>query len=465
MQIALIKLSNSELPGLQDQKQIYINEFISTIQMLESEVKFDAAIIISNIEDEIYTASKKIRAERYLIPLYVSTAIDPAKLKYNAYIDDYYGNYEQFYSHANGILEISNSLIDRDINDQDNKILEYLLCRPDYVAQPVKDWRSRKVYTYPILEVLADDGTDTEQWLQSLHNRDLIIKNDLIDRVRECPFCGSAHLVFVDICPNCQSIDIANVPFIHCFTCGNVEPQDKFLSGDSLNCPRCHSHLRHIGVDYDRPLENHLCNSCGHIFEEPDVIASCAECGHKSKSEDLIVSEKYSFSLSEHGKVVTQHDNISDFIKILDNINYAHLPYFHFVTNWLIAMYKRQDDIDFSIVGLNLNNMTQLINSLGRGKTSMLLHGFAERLRELVRTTDICTRSSESHFWLLLPQTNDKGCELFKKRLEEIKVNSEQEGGESLSFTIESYSSDSSFHQDETAELIMAAISSRLSTS
>ncbi len=463
MQIAVLKLANKDLPGLQDHKQIYITEYISAEQISESETKFDVIIIISDIEDEILQTSTFLRGKNHITPIYIATGLDQEKLKYNALIDGYYDNYEQFYSRATEILEIANSLINRGINDLDNKILEFLLCRPDYIAKPVKNWQSRKVYTYPILDVFADEGADTEQWLQSLHNRDLITQVELIDRIRECPFCGSAHLIFIDICPNCQSIDIVNVPFIHCFTCGNVEPQEKFISGDSLNCPRCRSHLRHIGVDYDRPLENHLCNSCGHIFEEPDIIANCAECGTKSKSEDLIVIEKYSFQLSEHGKVVTQHDSLSDVIRVLDNINYAHLPYFQFVTDWLIAMYKRQDQIDFSIVGLNLDNMTQLINILGRGKTSMLLHGFAERLRELVRTTDICTRSSESHFWLLLPQTNSKGCQLFKKRLEDIKVSSEQEGGESLSFIVESYSSDENFHTDETAELIMASISSRLS--
>ncbi|THB73014.1 MAG: diguanylate cyclase [Gammaproteobacteria bacterium] len=463
MQIALLKLSNKEIPGIEEHKHIFITEFISADNILESDIKFDVVLIISNIENEIISTTKELRSENHLIPIFVSTGLEKNKLKYNAYIDGYYESFEDFYSKCSSIIEIGNSLINRGVNDQDNKILEFLLCRPDYVAQPIKDWKSRKIYTYPILNVFADEGTDTEQWMQTLHNRDLIAQVELVGRIRECPFCGSAHLMFVDICPNCQSIDIVNVPFIHCFTCGNIEPQEKFISGDSLNCPRCMTHLRHIGVDYDRPLENHLCNSCGHIFEEPNVIANCAECGNNSKSEELITIEKYSFQLSEHGKVVTQHDNISDVIKILDNINYAHLPYFQFITNWLISMYKRQNDMNFSIVGLNLDNMAQLINTIGRGKASMILHGFAESLRKLVRTSDICTRSSETHFWLLLPQTDSKGCEQFIKRLNDIKHVSEHEGGEALSFTIESYSSDKDFDQDETSELIMAALSSRLS--
>ena len=463
MQIASLKLSNKTIPGIEEYKQASVTEFDSTEKLLETHHKFDAILIVSNIEEEITSTSALFRSKNHLIPIFVATDQDKDSLKYNSFIDGYYTNYEEFYAKSNSIIEISNALTEQDNSDQDNKILEFLLCRPDYIAMPVKNWRSRKIYNYPILDVFADKSTDTEQWMQTLHNRDLITQVELIDRIRECPYCGSGHLTFVDICPNCQSIDIVNVPFIHCFTCGNVEPQEKFISGDSLNCPRCHIHLRHIGVDYDRPLENHLCNSCGHIFEEPEVIANCAECGRKSKTEDLIVAEKSSFQLSEHGKVVTQHNNITDVVKILDNINYAHLPYFQFVTNWLISMYKRQNDMNFSVVGLNLDNMTQLITDMGKGKASMILHGFAERLRELVRTTDICTRSSETHFWLLLPQTDSNGCEHFKKRLNEIKQESEQEGGETLSFTIESYSSDSDYNQDETAELVMASLSSRLS--
>ena len=35
-----------------------------------------------------------------------------------------------------------------------------------------------------------------------------------------------------------------------------------FLSSGALACPKCTTRLRHIGADYDRPLENHTCNVC-----------------------------------------------------------------------------------------------------------------------------------------------------------------------------------------------------------
>lgn len=126
----------------------------------------------------------------------------------------------------------------------------------------------------------------------------------MLDRQRECAYCRSAHLSFIDICPNCQSIDIKLQASLHCFTCGCVDVQDKFMHSGTLVCPKCHKHLRHIGSDYDRPIENYRCQSCSHSFIEGDVQVRCAMCEKEMKPGELILNEVHSWRLSDKGRTV-----------------------------------------------------------------------------------------------------------------------------------------------------------------
>lgn len=422
----------------------------------------------NNQQNRLLCDSISVRKKHPLKPTYILKAVDNEADGFYV-VDGIFSSLEDIVSHQsqiNGLLLTLNKENETEI-DQDAKLLKFLFSRPDFIVAPEKDWTCRKLYKYPLLSAFVDEGVDVVRWIQTLADRDLIEKVDLIDRVRDCPACGSSHLSFIDICPNCSSIDIENVPFIHCFTCGNVEPQEKFMRAESLICPRCNSRLRHIGADYDRPLENYQCHNCSHIFEEPNVVAKCAECGKVSEPEDLIAREVFSFKISRQGRLAAQHGDSSEIIQILDKINYAKFSYFKFILNWLVAMNRRMPETTFSIVGLNLENIVDLVNSIGRGKTTVLMHGFAEQLRELVRTTDICSRSSETHFWMLLPQTDAKGCEKFIARLNEIKEKTIQDSGEELLFNLEVFSSDQSLGESGSsegysAETIIAEMSSGL---
>ncbi len=305
----------------------------------------------------------------------------------------------------------------------DERLLAYLLLRGDQPLHPVRDWQTRELYYYPLLRCLS--GGDGLHLLNVLSSRGAIAREQLVERLRLCPSCSSAHLVFVDTCPACHSLELQRDEALHCFTCGHVGSQRTFLTGGAMTCPNCRTRLRHIGTDYDRPLENHSCGACGEMFAEPDVLARCAVCNDTSTTDELVVREIASYRLTDYGRMLALHGDAGDLADIFDQNQYLRLPVFEHVLQWQAQVVSRHEACHFSLLLIQLTNLEELADGLGRGRLSMLLYGFAERLQELVRTSDLCTRTREQDFWLLLPQTDAKGSRLFLERLEELTQASE----------------------------------------
>lgn len=184
------------------------------------------------------------------------------------------------------------------------RIDRWLLLRPEAWIQPIRNPSDRNHYSYPLLDVLlqqpvADQLTLLEkQWLSGHYER-----GPLVDRIRSCQECNSSHLNYVDVCSQCRSLEIARQPCLHCFTCGHVNRQQQFRHEDGLRCPNCLTNLRHIGTDYDRPLENYQCQSCHNLFIDAAVEARCLNCGHRHETDELRIREIRPFRLSETARM------------------------------------------------------------------------------------------------------------------------------------------------------------------
>ena len=300
----------------------------------------------------------------------------------------------------------------------EERLLAYMLLRSDQPLRPVRDWQTRELYYYPILRCLS--GTHGLELLNVLSSRGAIAREQLVERLRLCPHCSGAHLIFVDTCPACHSLELQRDEAIHCFTCGHVGSQRTFLGAGAMACPNCRTRLRHIGTDYDRPLENHSCGRCGEMFAEPDVLARCAVCDETSATDELVVREIASFRLTDYGRMLALHGDAGDLADIFDQSQYLRLPVFEHLLHWQTQVAARHEECQFSLLLIQLTNLDDLSERLGRGRLSMLLHGFAERLQELIRTSDLCTRTGEQDFWLLLPQTDAAGSRQFLQRLEDL---------------------------------------------
>lgn len=338
---------------------------------------------------------------------------------------------------------------------QDFRLLAYLYTRPEKVLSTDRQWHHERVHSYPVAESLADPNTDIDRWLSNLEERRYLEHAGLLDRVRLCPNCGGCHHNFVDACPESRSIDIVQKPFLHCFTCGHVAPEENFLSGDSLVCPNCLSRLRHIGTDYDRPLENYVCRDCGRSFIEPTVIARCLSCGAENAPEALIPRQVYAYRLAERGILAARTGSLEDIYALFDNLNYIRPQFFESLVDWLMAICNRHGEERFSLLGIRLSNILELTDRIGRYRTSELVDEFASRLREAIRKTDLTTRTSRSILWILLPKTDHASCRVLVSRLEKIRANTRQPEGLQIDFDMVTFSAPRDMIPGEPARLLL----------
>lgn len=342
----------------------------------------------------------------------------------------------------------------------DECLLAYMVLRGDKHLRPIRDWQSRGIFRYPLLECLST-GSGVEV-LNLLTSRGALAREELVERLRLCPECAGAHLVYVDTCPACHSLDLERDEAIHCFTCGHVAGQRAFLVAGGLTCPNCRARLRHIGVDYDRPLENHSCRDCGELFAEPEVLARCAICTHTSTPDALVIREIGTYRLTEYGRMMALHGEAGELSEVFDPVQFLRLPVFEHVLTWQLQVVERYEPCHFSVVVLRLSNLESLASQIGPGRLSILLQGFAERLRETIRTSDLCTRTREPDFWVLLPQTDGKGSSLFVERLQELVSQSRQLQAAGLEFQAASWSSRDVGELPGDGPLLMEELAARL---
>ncbi|MNZ59225.1 hypothetical protein D3C78_772560 [compost metagenome] len=294
----------------------------------------------------------------------------------------------------------------------ESRVLAWLWLRSQGELRAVRDTRVAQHYRYPLLEALAgEDEVSDFVWLQLIAQQGWLEGGELVDRLRLCTGCGSGRLNYVDVCPECQSLDISRQPALHCFTCGNVGPQENFLKDGLLLCPNCLTRLRHIGSDYDRPLENYSCRGCQAFFIDAAVEARCLDCCQVHAPEKLRVREVRHYRLAEAGRLRCRQG--------LGQGSYAELAFarlnlrggkeFAELLNWQIELVRRYGNPSFSLLGVRLLNLAQRLEALGEMRANALVDSLVERLLEMVRETDRCTRASEDLFWLLLPHTGKDG--------------------------------------------------------
>ena len=334
------------------------------------------------------------------------------------------------------------------------RLLGFLYSRPDRILEPIKHWTFQKLYAYPLVQtmlLLPEDGTD--QWLNNLISRRLLEEASLIDRLRHCPKCDGVHLNFIDVCPSCSDLDINQKPFLHCFTCGHVAPEEKFMIHGGLNCAGCAARLRHIGTDYDRPLENHYCNDCGHNFIEPMVLAHCQHCDTRNKTEDLIPIQVFSLQITERGRMAVRSGSLMDVVELPDLHNAVETNQFEFMVDWSLALCQRYEEERFSLIGIRLRNIIELIDLIGQYRVTELIDGFISRIR--IDSTDLITRTGQYNFWIMLPKADATGCGIVLKRLNEVKVQTRQEEDIALEFDAVTFVAPSEIQPNETANQLM----------
>ncbi len=358
-------------------------------------------------------------------------------------------------------------LFDRGVAPErfESRVLAWLWLRPHGAVHAVRDAGAAQHYRYPLLEALADDESPNAfAWLQLMTQQGWLEEGELLDRLRLCISCGSGRLNYVDVCPECQTLEIARQPSLHCFTCGHVAPQEHFLKDGLLLCPNCLSRLRHIGSDYDRPLENYRCRSCQAFFVDAEVEARCLDCGHAHAPDKLRVREVRHFRLAEAGRLRCRQGYATAAVAAESFGQLALLSQsaFHELLNWQLQLVRRYKQPAFSLLGLRFVNMAATLSALGELRGHALVDSLVERLQEAVRDTDRCCRVSEEILWILMPHTDAAGLAVVRQRLAQgaERLASEQIG--KLQLRLAGFTAPADLLEQEDAALLLARLNGEL---
>lgn len=437
--------------------------------MLE-EIKAPAIVLIDGLNPEndnslkeTFDAVYQLRRSAifYAAPIYFAKSMGIL----DTFVDGVGSTKEDILPYASEILsKMMNISIETNAANDDLRLLTFLFCRGDmYSLSPLALAASPWIYEYPaafLIGGFADKTLQTvfpfcsfaeknffkatmrssTEWLVSLCTQGFLATMGLVDRIRICPHCHTGILNYIDSCPVCGSIDFTKKKMIHCFTCGHVAPEENFKNGMMLICPRCNVTLRHIGSDYDRPVESYVCNSCGERFIEPEVNAHCLNCRQKSATEDLVVRQLYNYGMTAKGKRAVQLGVVDFEFSLFDN-NRNVLPlYFYQVTDWLLQMKARYRDEDFSLLCIKIVGLEAIESTAGITQFKNLVDELAMRIRELVRLTDITTSTGANTFWVLLPRTNQKGGEILASRIEKLADMVSLENGANINIQVKCFS-------------------------
>lgn len=346
----------------------------------------------------------------------------------------------------------------REAMTAEDRLLVFLYLRPERVLSPVSDWRSERLCRYPLADAFGENGEEGFQLVDRLRRRGLLENTTLIERIHVCGKCGGGHLLFTEHCPQCGNIDIAEQVFLHCYACGHVATQAQYLRKDGLSCPQCLARLRHIGVDYDRALETLSCQGCGGRFTEPDVKGRCLQCQTIAAADALAERRFHGLKLTAAGELAARTGQIGDLFKLMDEFSHAHPDYFVQTLDWLIDVSRRHREVQFGLACLRLSNVHALAASLPGHRLAQMFDALAQRLRALIRTTDLFMREDETHCWLLLPQTTPSGMKVLLGRIAELGKASGGEDGPRIEIAISALSSAEAGAQIEDARVLMGTL-------
>ncbi|MDV5168062.1 diguanylate cyclase domain-containing protein [Photobacterium rosenbergii] len=283
---------------------------------------------------------------------------------------------------------------------------------------PFKKLNFLGIYQYPIVDAFYPELYSTYRFVFTESKRDMLEPEALIDRIRVCKHCNSGHLNYVEVCPNCKSIDIDVQSSLHCFTCGHVGDQQLFLRRGKLECPNCLTQLRHIGVDYDRPLETHRCNSCSHRFVEPDTISHCLNCEKQSETAELVIQKIYRYKLGQLGEYVYQHGKLlqAPELSIKGKVDAG---YFENILTWLNKVALRHGE-EHLLLAMHLPGLEAYSNRYGDNKMFALLDQITFRLNGLFRDTDICCQYKQDVLLVLMPKTPMANLSVLQNKIKQL---------------------------------------------
>jgi len=289
--------------------------------------------------------------------------------------------------------------------------IRFLTTRKTDEEKPILQKDSIKGFFYPkayfILKV-EEKGKELEE-LEILKTQK-ILSSDIANKTSLCPYCEHYNLIFREVCPACGSVRIKLVEFIHHYSCGYIGPVDEFIQGNKLVCPKCHEELKHIGVDYDKPLEKYLCEDCGNRFLEPDIDVLCANCKKKMGPEDVKSEFIHKFTLTPFGKLVSFEGRlpINVFEEVTVSLGVVNFNAFVYILDKFIKINNRYPDRKFCTLAIFFSIPDSTISELPL-RIRTFLKDLIQIIKDNIRESDIISASENKYLFILLPETPPEG--------------------------------------------------------
>ncbi len=166
-------------------------------------------------------------------------------------------------------------------------------------------------YTWQLAnEILSCPPGNEFETLEVLSDNNYLERN-FIDKLILCPHCNEVHVAFREVCSQCHSANIQLQDMIHHFRCGFVGKEEGFSRLGKIVCPKCDYPLRHIGVDYERPSQIQVCNSCNWSGSSPFTEGHCLSCGKNFDPDNAIERIIHSYTLTPQGLLAAENGSLS----------------------------------------------------------------------------------------------------------------------------------------------------------
>ncbi|WP_456342947.1 TackOD1 domain-containing metal-binding protein [Thermovibrio sp.] len=297
--------------------------------------------------------------------------------------------------------------------------LRFLLSRQIDEVEPLLKKDSVIGFFWPEAAIILRKDEAGKEWEDlELMKRQKIFTSDTKNKTSLCPFCGYYNLILREICPSCGSVKIRLEEFIHHYSCGYIGPASEFQVGDKLICPKCHEELKHIGVDYDKPLEKFTCEECKSIFTEPDLSVLCANCSKIFPPEDIKEEVINAYLFTPFGKLVATEGKfpLNVFEELSVQLGIIGFNPFLYILDKFLKLVKRYPERRFCVLGLKLIVKEEAITTAPT-KVRLFLKDLVAVIKENVRSSDIISSSEKRYILILLPETLPEGAKVVAQRI------------------------------------------------
>lgn len=298
------------------------------------------------------------------------------------------------------------------------KTLAYSYTR-NVSIQPKSSRRSYIGYDFPFISLFYKN-TEVIPLLQNLDKARQLnyVSFKLEDYVHLCKSCSGNYLNFRECCPKCESIDIKAHDMVHHFVCAHVAPEKDFKVEDGLECPKCDKHLRHIGIDYDKPSTIYSCNTCNHEFQNAGMKALCLDCSTENEVDELLEKAVGSYMITQKGEQLlfqSKKNYISEGATS-PNKGSLGLNLFKIIVGQEIQRIKTTNGNSVFVKIEFQNDELQLLNS---DIKKALAQEIGDIIKSYLKDADILSAERFNRYYLLLPETRENQLE----RLENIQYN------------------------------------------